>query len=350
MDNAQTPDATPPKGWLADPKHRWAAIVVGVVVLLLAAYFYIEHQEKYPSTDDAYVHGNIIYIAPQVGGKLSVVNAHNYQQVQEGELLFQIDPSVYNAQLKKATAAFKLASQQNKADSAGIIAASTNINTAVAELHKVQLNYRRTMTLVQQGALPETDADTVRADLVSAQQTLKSSKATLLQLVAEQGAKGMAAPAVQEAAANLMLATLNVAYCNIAAPVDGELGVVSVHKGSVVTANQALVPLVQADSAWVAANYKETDLGRIQPGMPATVVLDMYPDTTYQGVVTHISPASGSSFSLLPPENATGNWVKITQRFPVSVAFDKKQHLSSNYPLRVGASATVTVDTTVTPR
>lgn len=327
------------------PIRRWIISILVVAILGGAGYFYFEHQKLYPNTDDAYLHGDIIYIAPQVGGRISLVNVENYDFVHEGELLFQIDPASYQSQLNKAEAAYRLATQQNKADSQAILAASSEITSATAELRKTQLNYRRTMAMVSEGVLPAQDGDNARAGLATARDNLASAKAHMAQLVAEQGAAGSAAPAVQEAAAALMMASLNVSYTNIPAPVSGQIGKVSVHPGSMVAIGQAMVPLVVDNSIWVQANYKESDLSRIKTGMTASVQLDMYPDKTFKGTVDSISPASGSSFSLLPPENATGNWVKITQRFPVSIILSHNDGLYGKYPLRVGASATVTVDT-----
>lgn len=325
--------------------QHWLVTAIVLVCLLIAGYLYIEHRKKYPSTDDAYVHGNIIYIAPRLGGQVKTVNVVNFGHVHEGEMLVQIDPATYEAQFNQARAAYAVASEENKAASEGILAASTAITTAAANLHKVQLNFRRTMTMVSQGVLPRQEGDTAQAALATARDNLAGARAHMAQLIAEQGSAGQSAPAVQEAAAALMLATLNLSYTNISAPADGEVGQVSVHPGSVVNAGEALMPLVVAQSFWVEANFKEDDLGRIQPGMPASVQLDMYPDTLFSGTVVAISPASGSSFSLLPPENATGNWVKITQRFPVRIQLQDTDKLPARAPLRVGASATVTVDT-----
>ena len=325
--------------------QHWLIVGIVLACLLLAGYFYIEYQKKYPSTDDAYVHGNIIYIAPRVGGQVRTVNVGNFEWVHEGEMLVQIDPAPYEAQLNRARSAYAVAGAENKAASEGILAASSAITTAAANLHKVQLNFRRIMTLVAQGDMPRQEGDTARAELATARDNLASARAHMAQLVAEQGAVGQSAPAVQEAAAALMLATLNLSYTNIAAPADGELGLVSAHPGSVVSSGEALMPLVVNQSYWVEANFKENDLGRIQPKMPVSVKLDMYPGTAFTGTVEAISPASGATFSLLPPENATGNWVKITQRFPVSIRLKDMGNLPAKTPLRVGASATVIVDT-----
>nr|MDT0253678.1 HlyD family secretion protein [Endozoicomonas sp.] len=324
------------------PIRRWFIIVVVLLLLSTGGYFYLEYQKHYPSTNDAYVHGNIIYIAPQVSGRVSVVNVDHYESVQEGEMLFQIDPAIYQAQLDRARAAYGLATKENEAASEGILAASSDISSAAANLRRVQVNYRRTMTLVSEGVLPEQDGDNARAALTTAQNDLASAQAHMAQLEAEQGMEGTEAPSVQEAAAALMLATLNLSYTNISAPIEGELGRISVHPGSIVNVGQALTPLVVSRSFWIQANFKEDDLGRIQPGMSASVQLDMYPGKTFSGVVAAISPASGSAFSLLPPENATGNWVKISQRFPVSIRLLDHDDQKGTSPLRVGSSATVT--------
>ncbi len=329
---------------------HWLIAGAVTLVLVAAGYFYAHHQTLYPSTNDAYVHGNIIFVAPQIGGRLKTVPVHNYQFVHQGELLFQIDPAPYNAALQKARAAYKVAAQDNQSTSQNIFAASEAITHAAANLKDTQLTFKRTMTLVADGTLPQQAADNARDALTSAESALAASKDKMAALVAEQGAPGIDAPAVQEAAAVLLTASLNCTYTDIYAPADGNLGVLGVHPGSVVQIGQALVPLVQSDSFWIAANYKETDLGRIKPGMPATVTIDIYADTTFHGRVAHISPASGSAFSLLPAENATGNWVKITQRFPVSIVLDKDHHSEADsHPLRIGASATVTVDTIKAP-
>lgn len=143
------------------------------------------------------------------------------------------------------------------------------------------------------------------------------------------------------AQAALEQAQLELSYARITAPADGELGEVDVQRGEVVQPGQALFPLVKAGSFSVGASFKEGDLVRIRPGEPATVTVDMLPDVRLKGVVQSISPASGTAFSLLPPEHAAGNWVKVSQRFPVKITLKE----NPQRPLRIGASAEVTVDT-----
>ncbi|MGF1688454.1 HlyD family secretion protein [Photobacterium japonica] len=318
--------------------------VIAAAVLATAGYVYVEHQKNYPSTDDAYVHANIIYIAPQVSGKVLSVNVSNYQDVNQGDLLYQIDPAPFQAQLDEARAAYEMAIQSNAASDDAILAASANVNSAVALLADAQSTYHRINALVNKQLLPAQQRDDAKAKLSSAEENVIAARANMSQLIKAQGAQGTAAPEVKKAAAALSQATLSLSYTNIFAPVSGHLGRLSAHAGSIVSPGQALVPLIADHTFWVQANYKETQLERITTGMPATIALDLYPDVQYHGMVKSISPASGSSFSLLPPENATGNWVKVPQRFPLLIQLtDETAH--PDFPLRVGASATVTIDT-----
>lgn len=313
-----------------------------LAILFGAGYFYIRHQRLYPNTDDAYVHAKILYIAPQVSGKLTKVNASDFQHVAAGDLLVQIDAAPYIAQYKQAKAVYETATQNNLATNDAILAASANIQGASAKLIDVQQSYERTIDLVKKGLLPKQQGDDVKAQLAQAQTAVIAARAKMKQLITTQGAKGDKAPQVKQAIAALTQASLNLSYTNVFAAHDGILGKVKVHSGSVVTAGQSLMPLIEDNTFWVAANFKETDIGRLKEGMQASIVLDMYPDTTFKGEVQAISPASGSSFSLLPPENATGNWVKVPQRFPVRIELEK----NADHPqLRVGATASVTIDT-----
>ncbi|WP_237468142.1 HlyD family secretion protein [Vibrio stylophorae] len=319
-------------------------LAVIAVVITIAGYFYVKHQENYPSTDDAYVHANIIYIAPQISGKVISTNVADYQEVSQGDLIYQIDPAPYQAKLEQAQAAYEIALQNNAAADDAILAASANVKSAMAQLTDAQATYRRIAQLVKKQLLPAQEMDDAKAKLSSAEENVIAARATMSQLVKSQGAKGNEAPEVKQAAAALSEASLSLSYTNIFAPADGHLGKLSAHNGSVVSPGLALIPLVEANTFWLQANFKETQLEHIRVGMPVTIALDLYPDVAYHGVVEAISPASGSSFSLLPPENATGNWVKVPQRFPVLVRLtNEAEHPDT--PLRVGASATVTVNT-----
>ena len=176
---------------------------------------------------------------------------------------------------------------------------------------------------------------------------MAEAQAQLEQAKQELGSPGQHNARIRAAEAAVAKAELDLAHARITAPAAGLLGEIEIRPGSFAAAGQNLLPLVESGSFWVDANYKESDLALIRPGQPATVTVDMYPDRTFAGVVQSVSPASGVAFSLLPPENATGNWVKVTQRFPVKVVITDTDPA---HPLRIGASSQVTIDTTATPR
>jgi membrane fusion protein (multidrug efflux system) len=190
----------------------------------------------------------------------------------------------------------------------------------------------------------------LRIDPAPYDAALKSAQArlTVAQQQQQQSNKGstedknIAKANVDQAQAGVTQAQLNVDYTTVKAPVDGIVGDVAIRPGAIVQAGVSLFPLVDTSQWWIDANFKETDLTRISVGQNATVSVDIYPAREFKGKVESLSPASGVSFSLLPPENATGNWVKVTQRFPVRISLETK---SSDPQMRVGASASVTVDT-----
>ncbi len=322
-------------------------------LLITAGFYYVRYQEIYPSTDDAYIHGNILYVSPQISGQITSVEIKDYQHVEKGQLIAQIDPALYQARLDQARAAYEKVSSANNAVNDAIIAATAEMKGAEANLKDIQTKYQRQIALVKQGVLSKQVGDDVKAELNVAKNKLDATRANINQLMEEQGAKGDEAPAVKEAAAVLAEASINLSYTQIVAAISGQVGKVNLQKGSVVRAGQALMPLVQKNSFWVQANYKGKDVGRFKPGMKAKIALDMYPELRLIGEVVAVSPASGASFSLLPPENATGNWVKVPQRFPVRIHLleiknnkNRKSEKIDNFQgLRVGSNASVTIDT-----
>ncbi len=259
-------------------------IIVLFVIILGLAYWYIQNRKFYPSTDDAYVQANLVNIAAQVTGPIDQIQVQDHQFVKQGQLLFTILPTNYQAALEQATA---------------------------QEIQAVN-NAKRIMSLVKNGHVSKSDAD-------AAQEQLEVAEAALTE------------------------AKLNLGFTNVTAPADGYVTNFTLRVGSTVTPGIALFSIIENNQWWVDANYKETQLERIQPGQAATIYLDMYSNHKFIGHVDQISAGSGAVFSLLPPENATGNWVKVTQRFPVKVLIDNPD---INFPLRMGASATVTIDTT----
>ncbi|RZR42248.1 HlyD family secretion protein [Vibrio vulnificus] len=306
-----------------------------------AMYLSWQYSDSHPSTEDAYVRAKILLVAPQVQGQVVTVEAKDFQAVNKGDLLLKIDARPYLLAVKQAKAAYQLAVQQHDVADKQVTEAVAGLDATRSNLTEAQLEYKRIDSLVARKLASAQDLDTAKNKLANAQASLEQARASVEKAIANRGEEGAEAAVVQQAAAQLAQAELNLSYTDITSPVDGIAGEINTHVGSVVSVGQTLFPVIIKDSYWVRANFKETDLTHIKPGMEAEVVIDMYPDRVWKATVEELSPASGTSFSLMPPENATGNWVKIKQRFPVRLALNVPKDAPQ---LRVGASTEVTVD------
>ncbi|UTZ28216.1 HlyD family secretion protein [Vibrio campbellii] len=311
------------------------------VIAFGAMYWSWQYSDSHPSTEDAYVRAKILSVAPQVQGQVISVEAKDFQVVNKGDLLLKIDSRPYLLAVKQAKAAYQLAVQQHDVADKQVTEAVAGLDAARSNLTEAQLEYKRTNSLVKRKLASDQDLDTAKNKLANAQASLEQARATVEKAIANRGEEGAEAAVVQQAAAQLAQAELNLSYTDITSPVDGIAGEINTHTGSVVGIGQTLFPVIVKDSYWVRANFKETDLAHIKAGMHAEVVIDMYPDVVWDAKVEELSPASGTSFSLMPPENATGNWVKIKQRFPVRLTLEVPEGAPQ---LRVGASSEVTVD------
>ncbi|NOH49368.1 HlyD family secretion protein [Vibrio rotiferianus] len=306
-----------------------------------AMYWSWQYSDSHPSTEDAYVRAKILSVAPQVQGQVVSVEAKDFQVINKGDLLLKIDSRPYLLAVKQAKAAYQLAVQQHDVADKQVTEAVAGLDAARSNLTEAQVEYKRTDSLVKRKLASDQDLDTAKNKLANAQAGLEQARATVEKAIANRGEEGAEAAVVQQAAAQLAQAELNLSYTDITSPVDGIAGEINTHTGSVVSIGQTLFPVIIKDSYWVRANFKETDLTHIKAGMHAEVVIDMYPDVVWDAKVEELSPASGTSFSLMPPENATGNWVKIKQRFPVRLTLEVPEGAPQ---LRVGASSEVTVD------
>jgi membrane fusion protein (multidrug efflux system) len=325
-------------------KWKWIAIGLAVIAVVIGGYFYLQHEKKYPSTSDAYVHADVVQIAPQVTAPVVAIKVHDYETVKKGQLLLQLDPKPFKIALDSAQAQLALTHQQIAAAKAAVTAAKAVVNQRKAQLADARQNFKRAQSLVKRGNMSKEAYDSAEATLKTDEAALAAARAQLEQARRELGSPGSNNARLKAAEAAVAQAQLDLSHTRIYAPAAGVIAKFTVRPGDVVEKDGILFALVENGIWWVDANYKETDLERIHPGQPAAVAVDIYPHHRFKGVVESISPASGASFSLLPPENATGNWVKVTQRFPVRVRITS---VDPKYPLRIGASAEVTVNTTV---
>jgi membrane fusion protein (multidrug efflux system) len=322
---------------------KWSAAAIVLVAIGVGGYLYWHHASLYPSTDDAYVGAHVVHPATEVSGTVAKVPVHEAHYVDKGQLLFQLDLTPFKLAVAHAKAHLGQTKQQLAEYDAAVSAARAEIDAKQALLVKARLNTHRTSNLVSKGYRPKREQTNMNATLASAQATVALAKAKLNQAIQQRGAKGKQNASLRAARAELGKAKWKLAHATVRAPCAGLISSLKLRPGDSVKAGDAPFVLVCSNKYWVDANFKETDLERIYPGEKASISVDMYPDHTFHGRIIAVSGAAGTAFSLLPPENATGNWVKVTQRVPVRVLVENNDPL---HPLRVGTSAEVTVDTT----
>lgn len=317
--------------------------VVSAVIIVVVVGIYWQHKKQYPGTDDAYVGANVIQVAAQVTGRVDSVGVIENQYVKQSQLLFSIDPRPYQLAVDKANAALAHIYEQLAAQQMAVNSARARVAQAEAELVNAKAIQRRTSALVKKGYMSMASGDSTKKDLQVAEASVTAAKNQLLQSEHERGELGANNAELKSAESALNKAKLDLSYTVVRAPKSGFIQNISLRLGASITAYQPQFALVEDEDWWVDANFKETQLERIRVGQPVKIQLDMYPHHNFMGVVESLSSSSGSSFSLLPAQNASGNWVKVTQRFPVRIKI-KDTHQGA-YPLRNGASSTVTVDT-----
>jgi membrane fusion protein (multidrug efflux system) len=310
-----------------------------IAVVSGGVYWYFEHSEKYPSADDSYVNANLVNVAPKVSGYVEDILVKNNQFVHKGDVLFRIAPTDYSVQLDQQQQGLQYAIQQaNNAKAqistaeANVASAKVNYDNALAQFKRYQDMNKLNAASTQNLQTYETQFAQAKAQLVQAQNTLTQDKI----LVEAANAQ------VKQSEAQVATAKNNVGYTDVVSSVNGFVTNMYLTKGQYLAVGQQVFGLVDNDSWWIDANFKETDLERVKEGQPVDIELDMYKHAHYKGTVQSLSYASGTTFSLLPPQNATGNWVKVTQRFTIRIKVEN----NPKFPLRVGASANVQIDTT----
>jgi membrane fusion protein (multidrug efflux system) len=311
-------------------------IVTGIVLLVLAVagLLYWLHARKYVSTDDAFVDAHIVRIAAQVQGQLTRVPDLDNRHINQGQLLAVIESGTYATQLQQAQAQVSQADAQIAQAQAQVIsaraserqAAANAVGPAAQALYAAH-DYQRYATLQRldrqaaaatQVEQARTNADNTAAQALAAQKQVDTAAANVLS-----AEKQVKAARAQRAAAEAQVAQAQVvtSYLRIVAPINGQVVNRSVDNGSYVSVGQQMMAIVP-DDQWVTANFKETQLKLMRPGQPVTMKIDAYPQVVFHGHVDSIQHGAGQAFQLLPPQNATGNYVKVVQRVPVRILFD----------------------------
>ena len=365
----QAPATPPAPGPVAapaaasDPKKRVLfAVVLSLIALLgitliLYAWKLPPFTGAIQRTDNAFVRGQVTIISPQVSGYVTSVGVQDYQVVKQGELLATVDDRIYRQQLEQAlanlhSAEASLANSANtQASAQGTVAQRrAAIASAEAALVQAQANATRARKLFEGGWVAQAQIDTTRASLRAAQAAV--AEANALQGVAQTGvssavvSRGSLEAAVENARAQVQLAQINLDNTRIIAPADGRLGEVAVRLGQSVVAGSTQLTSLVPNLIWVNANLKETQLRNIRIGQPVEMSIDSLGGAELRGHVERISPATGSEFSVIRPDNATGNYTKVAQRVPVRIAIDSNRELALR--LAPGMSVVAKIDTSGT--
>lgn len=345
---AETPQAPAPAP-AGNPTGRRRAFAVLGAVLLVAlivwAVFHFLLAKPEEETDDAYVAGDVVAITARDPGTVLALHADNTQSVKAGQPLIELDPTTAEVNLAAAAAELARAVRATRADVARVGQSDAAIIEAQAQLSRAQDDYARRRGAAAQGAVSGEELDHAADAVKVAAAGLRLAREQRRQTQsAVQGTDVGTNPAVLAAIAAYRRAAIVRGHMRVTAPIDGVVAQRTVQVGQQIAAGTPLMAIVPLDRLWVDANFRETQLKDLRIGQPATLVADTYgDDIVYHGRVVGVGAGSGNAFALLPPQNASGNWIKIVQRVPVRIALDPKE-LRAN-PLRVGLSVKATVDT-----
>lgn len=317
-------------------------IVVRVLLLLLlliSAYFgwsFYENSLTYEVTDNAYVGANVLQVSSRISGQILQIPVVNNQSVKKGDLLFALDDEPYRVTIQQNQAKLNQSTQNVSVDLSSVSIARSKLDEKKVQLENAKLTSKRQEELSRKNFLSPQALDNSKTSVALAEAEVRQAEAELAQ--AGQKVKPLETqnPAVQESIANLEQARLNIKYSKVYSSVDGIIANLTNRPGAFVPAGQPLFAIIDDQNWWVDANFKETQLDGIIPGKLAKIRLDRCSKIEFNGVVESIAGGTGASFSLLPPQNANGNWVKVTQRIPVRIRLTQK---NTACPFIIGASA-----------
>jgi membrane fusion protein (multidrug efflux system) len=337
-------------------------IVIGAVTL----YFYLQYKKTHISTDDAFVDGRVHAIASKIPGTVSAIHVKDNQFVKKGDLLLAIDSTDYEVKVKEARAGLeteraKLPEIRDRVDTvkkqlseiiASLEASRANVELQEANLRQAEIDFKRAEILLKKEVIPRDQYDRAKTAYEIAVAQVKAAKDRVKQLEASletqraviKQTESSLMPQhaqIQQKDAILKGAELNKSYTKIYTPSDGYISKKSVEIGNQIQPGQSLMAVVPLDDIWITANYKETQLERVKPGQKVKIKVDTYPSKVFHGKVDSVMAGTGAVFSLFPPENATGSYVKIVQRIPVKIVLD--QGTDPAHILRIGISVVPTI-------
>lgn len=325
---------------------RTALLVLVPLLAVAAAVAYWLHGARYVSTENAYVKTDIAKLAAEISGRAVEVRAKAHMKVTKGDILVVIDPEPFRIAVERAQAELDTARQDVRTLAVTLIEARTELRDAQDRAVYFRKRFERERELVKRGVTSHARFDEMENDANAAADRVTMARQKVQRVQASLGSEPDqpvdSHPLVRTKLAALNQAKLNLEHTTVTAPANGIVVSVPLVAGEQITAAEPLMAIVTDTPPWVEANFKETELTHVRVGQAATVVLDIYPDITWEAEVQSISPATGAEFAILPPQNASGNWVKVVQRLPVRLRLLPKADAP---PLRAGMTATATIDT-----
>ncbi len=333
----------------AGSSKRPFILIILALALLVGGYFGWQRYQfglAHEETDDAQVEGDVYPILPRVTGPVLEVKVEDNQRVKKGDVLVTVDPADYQQRVNAAEAALAAAQANVVAARAGVGTAQANVGAArsaigVSDANRARLqkDLKRSEFLRREDIIPQSEYDAVQANLksTSAQRATAQQQVSVAQqqVAAAQQQIAVAEAVVKQRQADLDNAKLQLSYTTITAPGNGIVSKKNVQPGQNISPNQQLMGLVASGNTWIIANFKETQLENMREGQPVSIEVDAYPNQEFEGKIESLSAATGARFALLPPDNASGNFVKVVQRVPVKISLTKTD---PTHPLRAGMS------------
>jgi membrane fusion protein, multidrug efflux system len=326
---------------------RWPLMSLAIIAVVGGGAYWYFTGGRYQSTDDAYAQAATVSISSNVAGRVSEIEVRDNELVHRGATLFRLDDAPFRIAVSDAAAHLADTRLQVESLKSTYRQRQVELRAARDTQAYAQQQYDRQSRLLKSGIASQAQFDQASHGLDAARQQVANMQQQIGVALANLGGDPNIAPArhplVAQAQAALDRAQLNLSYTVINAPTDGVVAKVEqLQVGDTIAASTPVFALVSTSDVWIEANFKEVQLARMRPGQMATVKIDRYPGRAFSAKVTSLSPSTGSQFSLLPPENATGNWVKVVQRVPVRLQLT---HVDAEFLLQAGLSANVTVDT-----
>lgn len=331
---------------------RYVIIAVIVIVAGIFAWTKISYAIAHENTDDAQVETQISPVLPRVNGYVKSIAVKDYDSIKAGQLLVEIDDADLQTQLLQMQADYESAEADIlnaeaalKNATVGLNTNRGNINLSSIKVQQAQEDYERNQNLYSDQAITKKQLDDSKFNLEQAKQSSSNNESELSTAqshiaVLQAGLKKAHAGLATKAAA-MQQEQLKISYTKIYAPQSGKLGKLNISEGQYVQAGSPLFSIVNDTTYWIIANFKETQIRKFYPGMPVEISLDAYPDSTLQGSIASLSEATGARFSLLPPDNSSGNFIKVTQRVPVKININDVSEYRNI--LRAGLSAYINI-------